>query len=243
MALRAGALGSSGHPEVLPQLLALSFSIKSPFGVSGSVLSRQAKPTSARGAFWISLSRTVTSPVRGPPLEAETKGSDHVGLCSRHTKKSVDALFRETRAPAPQETARRRPSSDPVYHPIERSNPARECRAAHRAESRPRLQNDWDRPGSRGSESRRRGPSRTAPGRTDPSRRGGPAAPAETGRLSPPPSQHQPAVPGSPLASSSSSAWLVAALPAITHRQCAFLGQTVSALGSPQPHRGGARQI
>jgi 5-methylcytosine-specific restriction endonuclease McrA len=60
MVLRAEALVSSGHLEVLPQLLALSFRIKSPFGVSGSVLSRQAKPTSARGAFWINLSRTVT---------------------------------------------------------------------------------------------------------------------------------------------------------------------------------------
>ena len=178
MVLKAEALGSSGHPEVLPQFLALSFGIKSPFGVSGSVLSRQAKPTSARGAFWIGLSRTVTSPVRGPPKEAETKGSDHVGLCSRQTKMSVDALFGETSAAAPQQTARRRASHDPVYHQIERSNPASECRAAHRGESRPRLQNDRDRPGSRGSDSRRQGPSRTAPGRTDPSRRGGTGAPA-----------------------------------------------------------------
>ncbi len=43
MALKAGALGSSGHPEVLPQLLALSFSIKSPFGVLGGVLSRTSE--------------------------------------------------------------------------------------------------------------------------------------------------------------------------------------------------------
>lgn len=62
----AEAFVSSRHPEVLPQLLALSLSIKSPFGVSGSVLSRQAEPTSARGAFWTCLSRTVTSHVSGP---------------------------------------------------------------------------------------------------------------------------------------------------------------------------------
>ena len=83
MALKAEALGPSGHPEVLPQLLALSFSIKSPFGVSGSVLSRQAEPTAAKGAFWTCLSRTVTSPVREPPLEAERKGSEHGSLCAR----------------------------------------------------------------------------------------------------------------------------------------------------------------
>ncbi len=148
MVLKAEALGSSGHPEVLPRLLALSFGIKSPFGVSGSVLSRQAKPTSARGAFWIGLSRTVTSPVRGPPKEAETKGSDHVGLCSRQTKKTVDALFGEKGTPAPQETPCHRASHGPVYFQIERSNAARECRAAHCAESRPRLQNDRDGPGS-----------------------------------------------------------------------------------------------
>ena len=44
MVLMAEALDSSGHPEVLPQPLALSFSIKSPFGVSGGVLD----PTSWR---------------------------------------------------------------------------------------------------------------------------------------------------------------------------------------------------
>ena len=50
MALKAGALGSSGHPEVLPQLLALSFSIKSPFGVSGGVLSSTSEANSGEGS-------------------------------------------------------------------------------------------------------------------------------------------------------------------------------------------------
>ena len=50
MVLRAEALGSSGHPEVLPQLLALSFSIKNPFGVSGGVLSRTSGTNIGEGS-------------------------------------------------------------------------------------------------------------------------------------------------------------------------------------------------
>src|SRR5271169_3334302 len=50
MVWKAGALGSSGHPEVLPQLLALSFSTKSPFGVSGGVLSRTSEANNGEGS-------------------------------------------------------------------------------------------------------------------------------------------------------------------------------------------------
>jgi hypothetical protein len=50
MVWKAEALGSSGHPEVLPQLLALSFSIKSPFGVSGGVLSRTSESNTGEGS-------------------------------------------------------------------------------------------------------------------------------------------------------------------------------------------------
>ena len=44
LVFKAEALGSSGHPEVRASaLLALSFSIKSPIGVSGGVLSRTSE--------------------------------------------------------------------------------------------------------------------------------------------------------------------------------------------------------